>query len=76
MINLIPLLLLQLKTLLEEGLINFRILFLKTTKLFEFQRVGSELFHSTIVEGKREFLKKLCLILKKGMLSTIFVAYA
>ena len=27
-----------------------------------------------IVEGKKEFLKKLCLILKQGMLSTFLVA--
>ena len=75
-ISLIPLWLLQLKTLLGEGLINFRILFLKSTKRFEFRRVGSKLFHSMIVEGKKEFLKKLCLILKQGMLSTFLVAYA
>ena len=40
------------------------------------KRVGSKLFHSMIVEGKKEFLKKLCLILKQGMLSTFLVAYA
>ena len=28
-----------------------------------------------IVEEKKEFLKKLCLILKQGMLSTFVVAY-
>ena len=49
---------------------------MKSTKLFEFQRVGSKLFHSMIVEGKKEFLKKLCLILKQEMLSTFLVAYA
>ena len=54
----------------------FKILFLETTKLAEFQRVGSKLFHLMIVEGKREFLKKLCLILKQGMLLTFPVAYA
>ena len=75
-ISLIPLGLLQLKTLLGEGLINFRILFLKSTKLFEFRGVGSKLFYSIIVEGKKEFLKKLCLILKQGMLSTFLIAYA
>ena len=48
---------------------------MKSTKLFEFRRVGSKLFHSMIVEGKKEFLKKLCLILKQGMLSTFLVAY-
>ena len=40
------------------------------------KRVGSKLFHSMIAEGKKEFLKKLCLILKQGMLSTFLVAYA
>ena len=75
-IGLIPLWLLQLKTLLGEGLINFKILLLKSIKLFEFRRVGSRLFHSMIVEGKKEFLKKLCLVLKQGMFSTFLVAYA
>ena len=75
-VSLIPSQLLQLKTLLGEGLINFRILFLKSTKLFEFQRVKSKLSHSMIVEGKKEILKKLCLILKQRMLSTFLVAYA
>ena len=55
---------------------NFRILFLISIKLFEFRRVGSKLFDSMIVEGKKEFLKKLCLILKQGMLSKFLVAYA
>ena len=54
---------------------NFMILSLKSTNLFEFQRVGSKLFHSIIVEEKKEFLKKLCLFLKQGMLSTFLVAY-
>ena len=48
---------------------------MKSTKLFEFRRIGSKLFHSMIAEGKKEFLKKLCLILKQGMLSTFLVAY-
>ena len=61
------------KILLGEGLINFRILFLKSTKRFEFRRLGSKLFHSMIVKGKKEFLKKLCLILKQGILSTFLV---
>ena len=74
-ISLIPLWLLQLKTLLGEGLINFRILFLKSTKLFEVQRVGSQLFHSMIVERKKD-LKKLCLTLKQVMLTTFLVAYS
>ena len=54
---------------------NLSILFLKTSKFFEFRRVESKLFHSMIVEGKKEFLKKLCLMLKKGMSSTFLVAH-
>ena len=75
-ISLIPLRLSQLKKLLGEGLINFRILFLKTIKLFEIKRVGSKLFHSMIVEGKKEFFKKLYSILKQGTLLRFLVAYA
>ena len=74
-VSLIPLQLLQLKALLGEGLINFRILFLKSKKLFEFRRAGSKLFYSMIVEGKKEFLKKLLLILKQVMLSNFLVTY-
>ena len=64
------------KKLLRESLTNLSILFLKTTKVFEFRRLGSKLFHSMIVERNMEFLKKLCITLKKGMLSTFLVAYA
>ena len=56
-------------TLLMEGLINFSILFLKTTKFFEFQRVEPKLFYSMIVEEKKDFLKKLCLILKRNVIN-------
>ena len=45
------LVLVRIKTLLGEGLINFRILFLKTTKIFELRGVGSKLFHRMSVEG-------------------------
>ena len=38
--------------------------------------VGSKLFHSMIVEETREFLKKMCLILKEKMLSMFLLAYA
>ena len=44
------------------------------TKPFKFARVGSKLFHSMIVEGKKGFLKKLCLISEQGMLSTFLLA--
>ena len=57
-----------------EGLINFRILFLKLTKIFEFGRAGSKLFRSMTVEGKKEILTKLCLILEQEMLSAFLAA--
>ena len=50
---------------------NFRISFLKTLKLSHFRRLTSNLFHSIIVDGKKEFLKKLCLVLKQGILSEV-----
>ena len=62
------------KKLLEEGVTNFRIQLLKT-KIFEFRRIGSKLCHSVIVEGKKEFLKMLVVMFKKGMLLTFLVAY-
>ena len=54
-INLIPLGLLQLKRLLADGLINFRIFFLKMLKLLEFLMLWSSFFHWIIVGGKKEF---------------------
>ena len=58
---LIPLLLKKLYVLLAEDLINYRILFLKVLRLFELRRDISRLFHSIIRDGKKIFLKKLCL---------------
>ena len=66
--NLIPLGLWQLKRL-SDGLINFRILFLRILKLLEFLMLWSNLFHSIIVDRKKEFFsKKVCLVLQKEML--------
>ena len=53
--------LMQLYVLLGDGLIYFRIFFKKILKLFEFRIDLSRLFHSIITDGKKEFLKKLCL---------------
>ena len=53
-------------------ILNSRILFLKILKLLEFLILRSNLFHSIIVDGKKEFLEKVCLVLKKGILC-IFV---
>ena len=65
---LIPLLLKQLYVIQGEGLINCRILFLKVLRLFELFIDVSRLFHSIITDVKKEFLKKLCLKWKQGIL--------
>ena len=75
-INLTPLGLWQLKIEFEDGLINFKILFLKAEKVLEFLIFKSKLFHSMTVDGKKEFIKKICLSLKRGILQLILVLYA
>ena len=55
---LIPLELCQSNGQFGDGLINFNKLFLKTLRLVAFRRLTSSLFHSIIVDGKKEFLKK------------------
>ena len=62
------------KKLLGVGLKNLRILILKIPKLSGFRMAGSSLFHSMIADEKKLFLKKLCLILIKGIQSTFLVA--
>ena len=71
---LIPLVLKQLCVLLG-GLINFKIHFLNMLRLSEFRIDKSRLFHSITAEGKNEFLKKLCLIWKRGKLIDEFVLW-
>ena len=44
------------------GRVNFKILLLKKPTLSELRMSGSRLFHPFIVEGKKEFLKKLCFV--------------
>ena len=46
--------------------------FLKISKEAELRISRSSLFHSLITDGKKEFLKKLCLTLKGVMLSEFF----
>ena len=41
---------------------NLRILLLRTKKSSDFLRWGPSLSHSIMVDGKKEFLKKLCFI--------------
>ena len=59
----------------EDGLINFKILFLKAEKVLEFLIFKSKLFHSMTVDGKKEFIKKLCLPLKRGIFSLVLLLY-
>ena len=51
-------------------------MFLKISKEAELPISRSNLFHSLIlIDGKKEFLKKLCLTLKSVMLSEFLVVY-
>ena len=52
---------------------NFRISFIKTLKLLHFRRLRSNLFHSIKVNGKKFFLKILCLVLKQRILSEFLI---
>ena len=52
---------------------NLRILVLKSDKLSAFLKPGYNLFHSMIVNGKNEFLKKLWFVLRRGMFSEFLV---
>ena len=60
------LMIIAIKNITWEGLTNFRILFLKTKKPFEFWRVGSKLFHSMIEEGKKIFFEETVSNFKTG----------
>ena len=48
---------------------NFKILLLKILMLLDFLICGSRLFHSFIVEGEKEFLKKSCFVRSWGIFS-------
>ena len=74
-ISLIPLGLWQSKKEFGEGRMKLSIFSLKTEILLEFLRLGSKLFHSIIADGKKEFLKKLCFVLIRGILLSVLVAY-
>ena len=60
---------------LGESQMKLSIFSLKTETLLESPRLGSKLFHSIIAGGKKCFLKKLCLVLIRGILPTVLVAY-
>ena len=58
---------------LEDGLINFKILFLKAEKVLKFLIFKSKLFHSMTVDGKKRIYEKLYLPLKRGILLLVLV---
>ena len=57
------------KNTIRVGLTNLRVFLKKFLKLPTFRMLLSRLFHSTTAEGKNEFLKKLYLVLKRGVFS-------
>ena len=59
----------------EDRRMNCKMYFLKINGLLEFRRLVSNLFHSMIVDGKKEFLKKLCFVFKKGKVETFLVVH-
>ena len=73
--NLTPLILWQLKTVLPEERMKFKIVLLKIFKFSELQVFRSSLFHSITAEGKKEFRKKLCFTLNRGILLVFLVLY-
>ena len=52
---------------------NCKMLFLKLAKLSELLILLSRFFDSIAVDGKNEFLKKVCVTLNRGMLSILFL---
>ena len=74
-ISLIPLGLRISKTEFGEGRMKLSIFPLKTEILFEFLRLESKLFHSIKADGKKQFLKKLCFVLIRGMMLSVLVAF-
>ena len=67
----------QVKVLLGVGRMNCTMVFLRTAKLSEVLILSPWLFHSITVDGKNEFLKKVCLTFNLRILSILFlVLYA
>ena len=73
--NLTLLRLWQLKTLLPEGRINFKSLFLKMFQLSKLRIFRSNLFRSMTAEGKKEFRKKLYFTVNWEMLLVFLVLH-
>ena len=60
---------------LGDGLMNLRTSVLQTEKTLVFLRRGSDLFQLMIVDGKKEFLKMLWSVLRRGTFSAFLVEY-
>ena len=73
--NLTPLGLWQLKIVLSEGRMKFKIVFLKIFKLSELRMFRSSLFHSITAEGNKKFRKKLCFTLNREILLVFLVLF-
>ena len=58
-----------------EGCMKLTNISLKTEILLAFLRLGSKLFRSIIADEKKEFLKKLCFVLIRGILLSVLLAY-
>ena len=54
---------------------NWIIFFLNVKKLSKLRSLGSNLFHSKTADGKNEFLKKVCFVLKMGRLCAVLLVY-
>ena len=54
---------------------NWIIFFLNVRKLSKLRSLGSNLFHSKTADGKNEFLKKVCFVLKMGRLCAVLVVH-
>ena len=63
------------KTVLPEGRMKFKSVFLKIFKLSELPIFRSSLFHSITAEGKNEVRKKLCFTLNRGILLAFLMLY-
>ena len=54
---------------------NLTILALKTDRYSSFLRPVSSLFHSMIIDGNVQFLKKFWIAVRRGMFSAFLVEY-
>ena len=74
--SLIPLGLWKLKKLLKVGVMNCRIFLFKNVKTVFTPKISIELVPFNTTRKKNEFLKKLCFVLNKGVLSIFLVLKA